>query len=124
LSGRPGFDPRSALISGLSLCLLLRTNSLPPAGLTAAVAIASKFVLRVGDKHVFNPTNFALAVMMLCTGAVWVSPGQWGNTALFGFLLASAGGLVVNRAAVRRHARLPRELRRAARRPVALARSL
>ena len=25
------FDPRSALISGLSLCLLLRTNSIPPA---------------------------------------------------------------------------------------------
>src|SRR2546427_7116542 len=37
--------------------------------------------------------------MMLLTGAVWVSPGQWGSTAVFGFLLASAGGLVVNRAA-------------------------
>ena len=36
LSGRPGFDPRSALISGLSLCLLLRTNSLTLAVLTAA----------------------------------------------------------------------------------------
>src|ERR1700752_3466254 len=29
------FDPRSALISGLSLCLLLRTNSLALAALTA-----------------------------------------------------------------------------------------
>ncbi|PYO55606.1 MAG: Na+-transporting NADH:ubiquinone oxidoreductase, subunit NqrB, partial [Candidatus Rokuibacteriota bacterium] len=74
--GRPGFDPRSALISGLSLCLLLRTNSLTLAVLTAALAIASKFVLRVGGKHVFNPTNFALVAMMLLTGAVWVSPGQ------------------------------------------------
>lgn len=99
LSGRPGFDPKSALISGLSLCLLLRTNSLPLAALTAAIAIASKFVLRVGGKHVFNPTNFALVAMMLLTGAVWVSPGQWGSPAVFGFLLASAGGLVVNRAA-------------------------
>ena len=88
LSGRPGFDPRSALISGLSLCLLLRTNSLTLAVLTAALAIASKFVLRVGDKHVFNPTNFALVAMMLLTGAVWVSPGQWGSTAVFGFLLS------------------------------------
>src|SRR5436309_3939146 len=99
LSGRAPFDPRSALISGLSLCLLLRTNVLVLAILTAAVAIASKFVLRVDGKHVFNPTNFALVAMMLLTGAVWVSPGQWGSTAVFGFLLASAGGLVVNRAA-------------------------
>jgi len=99
LSGRPGFDPKSALISGLSLCLLLRTNSLTLAVLTAALAIGSKFVLRVGGKHVFNPTNFALVAMMLLTGAVWVSPGQWGSTAVFGFLLASTGGLVVNRAA-------------------------
>src|SRR5437879_1833560 len=45
------FDPRSALISGLSLCLLLRTNSLLLAAATAAVTIASKFVVRWNGKH-------------------------------------------------------------------------
>src|SRR5262249_29957085 len=40
-----------------------------------------------------------LVAMMVLTGSVWVSPGQWGSAAVFGFLLASAGGLVVNRAA-------------------------
>src|SRR6058998_1854785 len=99
LTGRGRFDPRSALISALSLCLLLRTGSLGLAMLTAAVAIASKFTLRVRDKHVFNPTNFALVAMMLATRSVWVSPGQWGSGLVFAFLLASAGGLVVNRAA-------------------------
>jgi len=99
LTGRGPFDPRSALISALSLCLLLRTGSLPLAALTAIVAIASKFLLRVRDKHVFNPTNGALVAMMLATGDVWVSPGQWGGGLVFAFLLASAGGLVVNRAA-------------------------
>src|SRR5262249_1283703 len=63
------------------------------------VAIVSKFLLRVRDKHVFNPTNGALVAMMLATGDVWVSPGQWGSGLVFAFLLASAGGLVVNRAA-------------------------
>jgi Na+-translocating ferredoxin:NAD+ oxidoreductase RnfD subunit len=29
---------------------------------------------------------------------VWVSPGQWGTTAVLAFLIACAGGLVVNRA--------------------------
>src|SRR5262245_10532146 len=40
----PAFDPRSALISGLSLCLLLRTGSLLLAFVAAAVTIASKFI--------------------------------------------------------------------------------
>lgn len=95
----PAFDPRSALISGLSLCLLLRTNSAALAALAAVVTIASKFVLRVRGKHVFNPTNFGIVAMMLATGQVWVSPGQWGSAAFFAFLLACLGGLVVNRAA-------------------------
>jgi len=99
LTGRGPFDPRSALISALSLCLLLRTGSIPLAVLAAIVAIVSKFLLRVRDKHVFNPTNGALVAMMLATGDVWVSPGQWGSGLVFAFLLASAGGLVVNRAA-------------------------
>jgi Na+-transporting NADH:ubiquinone oxidoreductase subunit NqrB len=95
----PAFDPRSALISGLSLCLLLRTNYLSLAVLAAVVTIASKFVIRIWSKHIFNPTNFGVVLMMLATGAVWVSPGQWGNAVFFGFLMACLGGLVVNRAA-------------------------
>ena len=94
-----GYDPRSALISGLSLCLLLRTSSLALAVVTAVLAIASKFAIRWQGKHVFNPTNVALVAMLGATGAVWVSPGQWGSLAVFAFLLAAAGGLVVNRAA-------------------------
>jgi len=96
--GLAAFDPRSALISGLSLCLLCRTNEPLLAVATATAAIASKFALRWRRKHVFNPTNFGLVVMMLVTGQVWVSPGQWGSAATFGFLLASAGCLVVTRA--------------------------
>jgi Na+-transporting NADH:ubiquinone oxidoreductase subunit NqrB len=95
----PAFDPRSALISGLSLCLLLRTNSWALAALAAAVTIAGKFVLRVHGKHVFNPTNLGIVAVMLATGGVWVSPGQWGSAAFFAFLIACLGGLVVSRAA-------------------------
>lgn len=88
----------SALISGLSLCLLLRTNHAMVACIAACLAIASKFAIRVGSKHVFNPTNGALVAMMLMTNQVWVSPGQWGDTAFLAFFLACLGGLVVNRA--------------------------
>jgi Na+-transporting NADH:ubiquinone oxidoreductase subunit NqrB len=96
----PVFDPKSALISGLSLCLLLRSNSMEIVAAAAVIAVGSKFVLRVRGKHIFNPTNFALTMLMLWTnGEVWVSPGQWGNAAFFGFLLACLGSMVVNRAA-------------------------
>jgi hypothetical protein len=99
LTGGARFDPRSALISGLSLCLLLRTEVLQLALLAAVIAVGSKFAIRVRGKHVFNPTNLAIVLMIALTGRVWVSPGQWGSAAIFAFLLASAGALVVNRAA-------------------------
>ena len=95
----PAFDPRSALISGLSLCLLLRTGSLLLAVAAAVLTIAGKFVLRWHGKHVFNPTNFGIVALLLLTDRVWVSPGQWGSVAFFGFLMACLGGLVVHRAA-------------------------
>lgn len=96
---RTAFEWRSALISGLSLCLLCRTNVWWLAMLAGFIAIGSKGLLRWRGKHVFNPTNFALVVLMLATdGAVWVSPGQWGSVVFFAFLMACLGGLVVMRA--------------------------
>jgi len=94
----PSFDPKSPLISALSLCLLLRTDHLAVAALASFIAIGGKFVIRWKEKHVFNPTNLALAVM-LGSGLGWMSPGQWGQVAWFGFLTACLGSLVVTRAA-------------------------
>lgn len=95
----PSYDPKSALISGLGLCFLLRTNLPLLAAVTAVIAIASKFLLRWKGKHVWNPTNFALVAMLILSDRVWVSPGQWGSVAFFCFLVALLGGLVVNRSA-------------------------
>jgi Na+-transporting NADH:ubiquinone oxidoreductase subunit NqrB len=92
-------NAKSALISGLSLCLLVRTNRTELAVLAAAIAIAGKFVIRFRGKHIFNPTNGGIVALMLLTDQVWVSPGQWGSVAFFAFFMACVGGLVVNRAA-------------------------
>jgi enediyne biosynthesis protein E5 len=101
LVGGPPFkhSMRSALISGLSLCLLLRTNRSDLAVLAATITIGAKFLIRVDGKHVFNPTNAGIVAMLLLTNQVWVSPGQWGSAAFFALLLACGGSLVVNRAA-------------------------
>ncbi len=93
------FDPKSALISALSLCLLLRTQSMGLGVAAAILAVSSKFLLRVDQRHVFNPTNFALVVLLIVSpDKVWVSPGQWGTEVFFLFILACVGGLVTYRA--------------------------
>jgi Na+-transporting NADH:ubiquinone oxidoreductase subunit NqrB len=96
--GLERLDLRSSLISGLSLCLLLRVDHLWIAALAAFLSIASKFVLRWNGKHVWNPTNFGIATAILLTGDAWVSPGQWGSTTWAAFLFVCMGGVVVNRA--------------------------
>jgi hypothetical protein len=90
---------KSGLISSLSLCLLLRTDHLAWAAAGAAIAVGSKFLVRIRGKHVFNPTNGALVALLLLTDGTWVSPGQWGTGATFAFAMASAGLAVVHRSA-------------------------
>jgi enediyne biosynthesis protein E5 len=95
----PVFDPRSALIASLSLCILMRADSQWLLIVGAMVTIFSKFILRWQSKHIFNPTNLGLTSMMYLTGGqMWVSPGQWGNLAFFSFLIACLGMVVVYRA--------------------------
>lgn len=94
----PAFDPLSALVSAVGLCIFLRTNDLAMVALASLIAIGSKFVIRWKKKHIFNPTNLAL-VVILASGLGWISPGQWGQVAWLGFLIACMGSLVVTRAA-------------------------
>ncbi|MGH9382441.1 MAG: RnfABCDGE type electron transport complex subunit D [Thermoanaerobaculia bacterium] len=98
LAGLPRHDPKSALISALSLALLLRTAS--PFWLLSVplLTIGSKFVIRVRGRHVFNPTNVGLAAGMLLSDGVWVSPGQWGSIAITAFAAVCLGSVVVRRA--------------------------
>jgi Na+-transporting NADH:ubiquinone oxidoreductase subunit NqrB len=85
---------RSALITGIGLCLLLKTNELWVSILAAVLSIAVKFALKVDGKHYFNPSNFGIVVVIILTGEAWVSPGQWGNGAMTIFLIAAAAMLV------------------------------
>ena len=98
LTGLSRFDPMSALITSLSLTLLLRTEWVALAVAAAAIAIGSKFLVRVRGKHVFNPANVALVSLMLLSDHAWVSSGQWGSAAIGAFGLACLGFLVLTRA--------------------------
>jgi Na+-transporting NADH:ubiquinone oxidoreductase subunit NqrB len=76
----PDAGYRSAIISSLGLSLLLRSDVLWVPPLAAFVAIASKFVIRVRGKHVFNPTTLGLATCLFLTPHAWSSPSQWGES--------------------------------------------
>ncbi len=94
----PSFDPRSPMISALSLILLLRTDDVLLAMAAAAIAISSKFLIRFNGKHMFNPANVAIVSMMLVSDRVWISTGQWGNATIGAFALACLGFIVLTRA--------------------------
>ena len=95
----PRTDLRSALITGLSLSLLLRADAAWLPAIAGVVAIASKFVLRVDGRHIFNPAGFAIvALLLLAGGGVWISPGQWGSSVWFASLLAFVAILVLQAA--------------------------
>lgn len=95
--GVPWSTLKSAMITALGLCLLLHVGSLWTAALGAAIAIASKFLIRVRGKHLFNPANIGIIGAILLTGDAWVSPGQWGAGPALVFLVGAAGLMVVLR---------------------------
>ena len=97
IAKRP-FDPRSPLISALSLTLLLRTGSVSLSILAGVLAVGSKYVLRWDGKHIFNPANFGLVIVSLVFASAWISPGQWGSTPIFAILLLGLGGIVTGKA--------------------------
>jgi Na+-transporting NADH:ubiquinone oxidoreductase subunit NqrB len=94
----PSFDPRSALITGLSLSLLLRADAAWLHLVAAVIAIGSKFVFRLDGKHIFNPAGFAIVVLLLTSNQVWISPGQWGSAVWFAALLCFFAILVLQAA--------------------------
>jgi enediyne biosynthesis protein E5 len=94
----PKLDPRSPLITGLSLSLLLRAEEPWLHALAAVIAIGSKFVFRIDGKHIWNPAGFAIVVLLLTANGVWISPGQWGSTVWFAALLCFFAILVLHAA--------------------------
>jgi hypothetical protein len=70
----------SAYISGISVGILLRSPAFWPYALCAAIAITSKYVLRFKNRHLWNPSNFAICVILfLAAESVTTLSIQWGN---------------------------------------------
>jgi len=88
---------KSSLITALSLCLLLRTDHYTTMVLAGSLAIFSKFIFQVNQKHFFNPANFGIISALALTQDAWISPGQWGESWWYALLFIGCGGMVLSR---------------------------
>ncbi|NER49281.1 MAG: Na+-transporting NADH:ubiquinone oxidoreductase, subunit NqrB [Symploca sp. SIO1A3] len=86
---------KSAMITALGLCLLLRAEHYLTMAIAGSLAIASKFIFQVERKHFFNPANFGIIAALLLTNDAWVSPGQWGDDGWYALLFAGSGCMVL-----------------------------
>jgi Na+-translocating ferredoxin:NAD+ oxidoreductase RnfD subunit len=87
----------SVLISAMSLCLLLKTNSWQISLLAAFLTVVSKYIFRWNQKHIFNPSAFGIVACLFLTDDAWLSPGQWGSDTVLFFTVITLGTIVVTR---------------------------
>jgi Na+-transporting NADH:ubiquinone oxidoreductase subunit NqrB len=85
----------SALITCLSVSLLLHSDTLWVQPLAASAALAGKFMLRARGKHLFNPANLGVVFGLLMTGHAWCSPAQWGHDVMLAAWIVLLGATVV-----------------------------
>src|SRR5215510_7677634 len=70
----------SSYITGISVGILIRSPEFWPYVLCSAIAITSKYVIRWKGRHLWNPSNFAICVLLLLAPeAVSTLSIQWGN---------------------------------------------
>ncbi len=91
------FSFPSVLISSFGLSLLLKTNAIEVGILAAFISIASKFILKINGKHIFNPSALGIVVTILLTDKAWFSPGQWGSGTLLLFGIGCLGCIVLTK---------------------------
>jgi hypothetical protein len=72
--------PASSYITGISVGILLRSPFLWPYFFCSLMSVASKYVLRWKDRHLWNPSNFGVsAVLFLAPATASLLSIQWGN---------------------------------------------
>jgi Na+-translocating ferredoxin:NAD+ oxidoreductase RnfD subunit len=89
----------SAYITGISVGILVRSPAYWPYALCSVISIVSKYVLRVKGRHIWNPSNFGIAVLLfLAPETMAVLSIQWGNNLLPILVIWVLGSIIIWRA--------------------------
>jgi|CXWL01.1.fsa_nt_gi Na+-translocating ferredoxin:NAD+ oxidoreductase RnfD subunit len=72
--------PLSAYLTGISIVILVESNDWRVYVVASIWGILSKYLIRDAKRHFFNPSNFAIVmILLLGQGVASISPGsQWG----------------------------------------------
>ena len=92
---RAGF--LSAIVTSFGLSILVRAENFWVHPLIAMLAISSKFIVRIDDRHVFNPANLGAILAAYVLPGAWISPGQWGQDVLLAAWFIVLGTIVTQR---------------------------
>jgi len=88
----------SAYISGISVGILVRSPEWWPYALCAAISITSKYVIRVEGRHIWNPSNFGISVLLLiASSSVATLSIQWGNNLYPLLIVWTLGSIIIAR---------------------------
>lgn len=88
----------SAYISGISVGILVRSPAIWPYALCSALAITSKYVLRVKGRHIWNPSNFGICAMLFLAHETVASLSvQWGNNIWPMLTIWTLGSVIIYR---------------------------
>ena len=91
--------PASAYITGISVGILVRSPYLWAYVLCALVSIATKYVFRYKNRHLWNPSNFGVsALLFLAPASASVLSIQWGNVIWPMVVIWMLGAVIVWRA--------------------------
>ena len=72
----------SAYITGISVGILIRSPAFWPYALCSLISITSKYALRWKGRHLWNPSNFGICVLLfLAPESVAALSVHWGNNA-------------------------------------------
>src|SRR6266566_1352354 len=89
----------SAYITGISVGILVRSPAYWPYALCSVISIMSKYVLRVKGRHIWNPSNFGIAVLLfLAPETMAVLSIQWGNNYWSLLIIWILGSIIIWRA--------------------------
>jgi hypothetical protein len=86
----------SAYITGISVGILVRSPAFWPYALCSLISITSKYVLRVKQRHLWNPSNFGISVLLFLAGDTVASLSiQWGNFMLPMLVIWALGSVII-----------------------------
>lgn len=88
--------PASAYITGISVGILVRSPAFWPYALCSAISIMSKYVFRVKGRHIWNPSNFGISVLLFLAADTVASLSiQWGNYLLPMLVIWVLGSVII-----------------------------